>query len=250
MIGSTPSCGGGWPPLNSHFCRVVREKWECPLCLQFCHRAARERRRCPQFCLRRQLFQHSLPAKSLLHRAHKTAPQFTLLQFSLRFLVIPRAARILHWRVQSKTGAEQVEEHPRGQSIWCKIPCAKENRYANPEEATGDLESKCLKPLGNMDVSKKGPDAKPAWTGKAVKILSAFADTEQAPNLTDGIKLLAGKLSAQVKTVNVSEWRLDKLGKWSNEAQELLSCSKSLKGILMLCGLPWQTEGMVRSSLH
>ena len=64
--------------------------------------------------------------------------------------------------------------------------------------------------LGKMNFSKQGPDAKPAWTGKSVKILSALADTEQAPNLTEGIKLLAGKQSAQVKTVNVSEWRLEK----------------------------------------
>ena len=55
-----------------------------------------------------------------------------------------------------------------------------------------------------------------------MKILSALADTEQEPSLTEGIKLLAGEQPTQVEAVEVSGWRLDKLGKWSNEAQKLL----------------------------
>ena len=67
-----------------------------------------------------------------------------------------------------------------------------------------------------MDFSKKDPDSEPSWAGKSLRILSAFADAQQAPNLTEGIKLLAGQQSAQVKTVDVSEWRLDRLSKWSD----------------------------------
>ena len=39
-----------------------------------------------------------------------------------------------------------------------------------------------------------------------MKILSALADTEQEPSLTEGIKLLAGEQSTQVKGVEVSGW--------------------------------------------
>ena len=99
-----------------------------------------------------------------------------------------------------------------------------------------------------QNFSKQGPDAKPAWTGKSVKILSAFADTEQAPNLTEGIKLLAGKQSAQVKTVYVSEWRLDKLGKWSNEAQELLF--KIAQGHFDVVWITMPTKGYGKVSFH
>ena len=98
---------------------------------------------------------------------------------------------------------------------------------------------------GKMNFSKQGPDSKPAWTRKSVKILSAFADTGQAPNLTEGIKLLAGEQSAQVKAVDVSEWRLDKLGKWSNEAQELLF--KIAQGHFDVVWLTTPTKGMARS---
>ena len=96
-----------------------------------------------------------------------------------------------------------------------------------------------------MNFSKQGPDSKPAWTRKSVKILSAFADTGQAPNLTEGIKLLAGEQSAQVKAVDVSEWRRDKLGKWSNEAQELLF--KIAQGHFDVVWLTMPTKGMARS---
>ena len=78
-----------------------------------------------------------------------------------------------------------------------------------------------------------------------MKILSSFADTEQAPNLTEGIKLLAGEQPARVKTVDASEWRLDKLGKWSNDAQELLF--KIAQGHFDVVWLTMPTKGMARS---
>ena len=197
--------------------------WKCPCCPKFClrRRVAWERRRCPQFCLRRQLFQHSLLAKSLFHITQNSATVHTPSVFA-PFPCHPKSTADSSQKIHLTTRTEHLEENPRVQSVWCKNPRAGDSRYTNPYNTAGELESTRLQPLGKIDISKRGPDSEPSWTRKSVKILPALADTEQAPSLTEGIKLLAGEQSAQVEAVDVSGWRLDKLGKWSNEAQKLL----------------------------
>ena len=51
------------------------------------------------------------------------------------------------WEIQLKTRTEQLEENPRGQSIWCKIP------YTNPDNDDGSSSPKVSEP-GKMDRSK------------------------------------------------------------------------------------------------
>ena len=61
-----------------------------------------------------------------------------------------------------------------------------------------------------------------AWAGRTVRILSAFEEVEQAPRLTEGVKLLTGHQKAEVTLVDVSEWDMDKTHKWAQEAQRML----------------------------
>ena len=120
-------------------------------------------------------------------------------------------------------------KNPRGDSI--KNQSSESTRDTNSWEKT--------------TFSQMPPDVPPAWNGREVKVLSAFAYQEQAPSIAEGVKLLQGHQKVQETLADVSGWDMDKSHRWTQDAQRLLFDISQGKFDMVWITLP--TQGMSRT---
>ena len=97
----------------------------------------------------------------------------------------------------------------------------------------------------NSSFSQRLPNDPPAWAGRTLKVLLAFADEARAPCISEVTKLLRGQQTSQVTLVDVSASDMSKAHRWSPEVQTpLFHISKGQFDVVWIT-LP--TQGMSRT---
>ena len=113
----------------------------------------------------------------------------------------------------------QFQKNPRGDSSKNQSP------ESMPDTKTWETSS----------FSQRLPDAPPAWAGRTVRILSAFADEAQAPCVSEGTKS-----SFVVDKHLKSPWQMCQHGTWaqhtSGHSKRKAHSSTSVKVNLTWCG--------------
>ena len=83
-------------------------------------------------------------------------------------------------------------------------------------------EQEWAKASGSKTFTALQPNVIAAWSGRTLKVLSAFSGQEHAPKLQEGVSLQQGSLLVQVKEVDTAALGLDKVKQWPALAKETL----------------------------